>query len=41
MLYDGVVCELNNQKVEPSSVKNVTVKMVGTRIAIYENQTSE
>lgn len=37
MLYEGVTCELNSQKFVPSQVKNVTVKMIGNRIAVYQN----
>ena len=40
-LFEGVTCELNNQKIVPSMVNNVTVKMVGSRIAIYENTLSK
>ena len=39
-LYEGVTCELNNLKMETSLVKNVTVKMVANRIAVYENEIS-
>jgi len=41
VLYDGVTCEINNQKYTPDSVKNVTIKMIGQRIAIFENQISK
>lgn len=36
-LFDGVTCEINNQKYTASEVKNVTVKMTGNRIVVYHN----
>lgn len=37
MLYEGVTCEINNQKIQSRDLKNVTVKPVGNRIGIFEN----
>lgn len=36
-LYDGVNFEINRQKYMPPALRNVTIKMVGNRVTVYEN----
>ncbi len=40
-LYEGVTCEINNQKYVPEQLKNAIIKMVENKIAVFENRAAK